>query len=278
MLATPAGFVPLHAPQPAARTRLFVFRGDQLLVREADLALPEDDISILEAFGLRASATYPIGLLGEYYCCAAAVDAQATALDGYMFSGLRPLFGAVDETLLSLAGRGFQITEWIRTHRYCGVCATPMQPVSGERCMRCSACGHLAYPRISPAMMVLVRRGESILLARHAARVTNRFTALAGFLEVGESVEDAIHREVFEEVGLAVKDLRYFTSQSWPFPHSLMIAFTAEYAGGELVLDANEIAEARWFGPDDELPEIPSGVSIASELINAHLPRGHARR
>jgi NAD+ diphosphatase len=278
MLATPAGFVPLHAPQPAARTRFFVYRGDQLLVRESDLALPEDDVPILEAFGLRASATYPIGLLGEYYCCAAAVDAEASALDGYRFSGLRPLFGAVDEALLSLAGRGYQITEWMRTHRYCGVCATLMQPVGGERCMRCPACGHLAYPRISPAMMVLVRRGESILLAKHAARVTNRFTALAGFLEVGESVEDAIHREVFEEVGLAVKDLRYFTSQSWPFPHSLMIAFTAEYAGGELVLDASEIAEARWFGPDDDLPEIPSGVSIASELINAHLPRGHAPR
>jgi NAD+ diphosphatase len=126
-------------------------------------------------------------------------------------------------------------------------------------------------------MMVLVRRGDAILLAKHAARRTNRFTALAGFLEAGESVEDAIHREVFEEVGLAVQDLRYFASQSWPFPHSLMIAFTAEYAGGDLVLEANEIAEARWFGPGDELPEIPSGVSIASELINAHLPRRNAR-
>src|SRR5262245_52473344 len=92
MLATPAGFVPLHTAQPAARTRFFVFRGDQLLVREADLALPEDDIPVLDAFGLGASATYPIGLLGEYYCCAAAVDAQASALDGYVFSGLRPLF------------------------------------------------------------------------------------------------------------------------------------------------------------------------------------------
>jgi len=278
MLATPAGFVPLYAPRPAARTRFFVFRGDQLLLRASDLAPPEDDPRILAALGVRVAETYPIGLHGEYYCCAVGVEPQAEALDGYVFSGLRPLFGAVDETLLSIAGRAFQITEWMRTHRYCGVCATPMQAVRGERCLRCPACGQLAYPRISPAMMVLIRRGDAILLAKHAATRTNRFTALAGFVEAGESVEDAIHREVFEEVGLAVQDLRYFASQSWPFPHSLMIAFTAEYADGELVLDANEIAEARWFGPEDELPEIPAGVSIASELINAHLPRRPARR
>jgi NAD+ diphosphatase len=275
MLATPAGFVPLHAPQPAARTRVFVFRGDQLLVRAADLALPDD--AALAALGVHPGDAYPVGLDGDCYCCAKSLEDQASAPEGYVFSGLRPLFGAVDEPLLSVAGRAYQIAEWVRTHRFCGACATPMTSVSGERCFRCPACGHLAYPRISPAMMVLVRRDDHLLLARHAARAGARFTALAGFLEAGESIEDAIHREVFEEVGLAVTDLKYFASQSWPFPHSLMIAFTAEYAGGDLKLDTNEIAEARWFGPDDALPDIPAGVSIASELINAHLPRGHAR-
>jgi NAD+ diphosphatase len=278
MLATPPGFIPLHTPQPAARTRFFVFRGDQVLLHASDLALPEDERDVAEALGGPPNELYPVGLHGEYYCCAAALDAQAGVADGYVFSGLRPLFGAMEEQLLSVAGRAYQIAEWRRTHRYCGVCATPMQTVAGERCLRCPACGHLAYPRISPAMMVLVRRGDEILLAKHSGRAYSRFTALAGFLEAGESIEDAIHREVHEEVGLAVTDLRYFASQSWPFPHSLMIAFTAEYAGGELVLDANEIAEARWFGPADDLPEIPTGVSIASELINAHLPRRHAQR
>jgi NAD+ diphosphatase len=276
MLATPPGFVPLHAPRSAARTRTFVFRADQLLVHATDLSLPGPDA--LAAVGVAAGAAQPVGLFGDDYCCAIAVDAQVRAPEGYAFTGLRALFGAIDETLLSIAGRAFQIAEWARTHRYCGACAAPMGLVAGERCFRCPNCGHLAYPRISPAMMVLVRRGDAILLAKHAASRTNRFTALAGFLEAGESVEDAIHREVFEEVGLAVKDLRYFASQSWPFPHSLMIAFTAEYAGGELALDTNEIAEARWFGPHDDVPEIPPGVSIASALINAHLPRRHARR
>ena len=275
MLATPPGFIPLHAPQPARTTRTFVFRGDQVLVHAGDLAFPND--TELARIGLANGTRYPVGMLGDAYSCVTSVDAELAAPEGLVFSGLRALFGAIDETQLSIAGRAFQIAEWARTHRFCGVCATPTTSVAGERAFRCPACGYVAYPRISPAMMVLVRRDDHILLAKHSNRPTNRFTALAGFLEAGESIEDAIHREVFEEVGLAVKDLRYFTSQSWPFPHSLMIAFTAEYAGGNLALDASEIAEARWFGPDDDFPDIPSGVSIASALINAHKPRGHAR-
>jgi NAD+ diphosphatase len=270
MLVTPVGFIPL-LDQPAARHSLtFVFRGHELLVREADLELPDE--SVCAALGVTPAQRLPVGLLGEHYFGTAWVERDTVALDGFAFSGLRRLFGTMDEVRLAVAGRAFQIAEWARTHRFCGACGTPTQSVAGERCVKCPACGHLAYPRISPAMMTLIRRGDQILLARHARLPTSRFTALAGFLEAGESIEDAIHREVFEEVGVLVKDLRYFASQSWPFPHSLMIAFTAEYAGGELAIDQSEITEARWFGPDDEFPEIPPGVSIAAALINAHRP------
>ena len=191
---------------------------------------------------------------------------------GLVFRKLRSLFGTMDEALLSVAGRAFQISNWARTHRFCGACGTPTVHVAVERCVRCPACGFVAYPRISPAMMVLIRRGDSILLARHNASPARFFTALAGFVEAGESVEEAIHREVFEEVGLKVRNIAYFGSQPWPFPHSLMIAYTAEFEGGEIKIDEAEIAEARWFGPDDALPKIPHGVSIASDLIRAHLP------
>jgi NAD+ diphosphatase len=123
---------------------------------------------------------------------------------------------------------------------------------------------------------VLIQRGDSILLARHLNSPSGFFTALAGFVEAGESVEDAVHREVREEVGLEVNDIRYFGSQPWPFPHSLMVAFTAQYAGGDIVVDPSEIAEARWIGADDPMPLIPPlGMSIAGHLIDAHLPRRH---
>src|SRR5256885_301018 len=190
MLSTPNNFIPLHAPQTTARSHTFVFRRDELLIHAKDLTLP--DATKLASIGVRVSEAYPVGLLGEHYCCVVSVDAQTNPADGFVFTGLRPLFGAMDEQLLAVAGRAYQISEWMRTHRYCGACATPTQPVAGERCLRCPACGQLAYPRISPAMMVLVRRGEEILLAKHANRPINRFTALAGFLEVGESIEDAI--------------------------------------------------------------------------------------
>jgi NAD+ diphosphatase len=132
----------------------------------------------------------------------------------------------------------------------------------------------LAYPRISPAIMVFIRKGDSVLLALHSASPAKRFTALAGFLEAGESVEEAVHREVYEEVGLRVHNLKYFASQSWPFPHSLMLAFTADYLDGEIRVDAAEIAEARWFGPGDAWPERIPTVSVSQMLIDAHRPPG----
>lgn len=271
MLLTPDSFSPLlAAPADAADPLFFLFRGDELLVREGDLALPG---AMPEALSALASPSQPIGLLQQRYCQVAWLERSAAPPEGHAFRKLRSLFGAIDDGLLAVAGRGVQIAEWARTHRYCGNCATPTEQVPGERCARCPACGHSAYPRISPAMMVLVKKGDAILLARHKHSPAPFFTALAGFLEAGESVEEAIHREVFEEVGLRVRDLRYHASQPWPFPHSLMIAFTAEYDGGEIRLDENEIAEARWFGPGEEIPRIPQNISIASHLINAHLPR-----
>jgi NAD+ diphosphatase len=213
-----------------------------------------------------------VGRWDGVYCRAAWLPKETQAPEGHAFRGMRSLFGRVDEDTLSVAGRAFQIADWARTHQFCGACARPMSKAPGERAMKC-ACGHLAYPRISPAMMTLVKRGRSILLARNVAvPAGGRMSALAGFLEPGESIEDAVHREVREEVGVEVKDLRYFASQSWPYPHSLMIAFTAEYAAGELRCDPAEIAEARWFGPGDKLPELSPYQSISRALIDAHLP------
>ena len=310
MLKTPASFTSLLAAQPHAEPANFVFCGDELLVHEASLTLPS--VEALAHFKLPPAAFFPVGLLGDQYCqttwvikdadasqgrvasvsvassasgvsadaaWAGAVGAPELSGTGLAFRKLRSLFGAMDEALLSVAGRAFQISNWARTHRFCGACGTPTVHLAGERCVKCPACGFMAYPRISPAMMVLIKRGDSILLARHKTSPAPFFTALAGFVEAGESVEEAIHREVHEEVGLKVRNIAYFGSQPWPFPHSLMIAYTAEFESGDIKIDEAEIAEARWFGPGDALPKIPFGLSIASDLIRAHLPStlaGHA--
>ncbi len=172
--------------------------------------------------------------------------------------------------LFALAGRAAQLIEWDRAHRYCGVCGTPTEPVRGERVRRCPACGHSAWPRLSPAMMALVwrrtARGAELLLARAPHFVAGMYSALAGFVEAGESLEECLHREVAEEVGVQVHAPRYYGSQSWPFPHSLMVAFSAEWAGGEIVPQPGEIEDANWY-PLDALPGIPPRFSIAGHLI-----------
>ncbi len=253
----------------------FIFRGDELLLRESGIDFPDADVCAL--IGLGADALQPVWLsaASSHRTCHVARDVEAPA--GFAFRKLRAILAELGEHG-ALAGRAFQVSEWVRTHRYCGVCATPMRRSEKENCFHCPACGFSAYPRISPAMMVLIKRGDEILLARHATYATARYTALAGFVEAGESIEEAIHREVLEEVGLRVRDLRYFGSQSWPFPHSLMIAYTAEYAGGELLIQEDEIADARWFGPGDSLPDIPMVESIAGRLVRANLPPDVAGR
>ena len=272
MIVTPPTFVSLVAPVAHDRPRTFAFRNYDLLLREEDLSLP--DAAALKQIDVAPANVLPVGLFDKEYCCTAWVPRDTQPPAGFVFKGLRTLFGRFDEHTLAVAGRALQIADWARTHQFCGACGTRMQRIEGERAMKCPACGHSAYPRIAPAMMTLVRRGPAILLARNiAVPAGGRMSALAGFLEPGESVEDAVHREVHEEVGLAVKDPRYFASQSWPFPGSLMIAFTAEYAGGEIEVDPSEIAEARWFGPGDKLPELPPPQSISRALIEANRPR-----
>ena len=271
MIVTPPAFEPVARAPEAADSHTFLFRGAEILVRDVDHAPVDarEAAALLDALvGIE-----PVGLWSGRLFRSGWVDADAAAPAGFAFRGLRTLFGRVDDSLVALAGRAFQLVDWARTHRFCGACGRPMQRDPEERVMRC-ACGHSAWPRVAPAMMTLVKRGPAILLARNiAAPPGGRMSALAGFVEPGESVEDAVHREVEEEVGLRVKDLRYFGSQSWPFPHSLMIAFTAEYAGGDIRCDPREIAEAHWFGPGDRLPEIPPPFSISYELITANLPR-----
>jgi NAD+ diphosphatase len=200
----------------------------------------------------------------------------ATAVDTDEHEGAVPLmglWGQVDEITWTLAGRAVQLVEWQRTHRFCGRCATPTEPMTGERARRCPACGLLAFPRLAPAIIVLIEREDGrALLARGRAFPIPLYSCLAGFVEPGETLEEAVHREVFEEVGIEIDDVRYHTSQPWPFPHSLMLGFNARYVRGDLVLQESEIVDAQWYDATD-LPQIPPGMSIARRLIDDWVAR-----
>jgi NAD+ diphosphatase len=226
--------------------------------------------------GLEPLREQYLGTLGDTHCFACEIGLDSTAPEGWSWSGLRGLFGLVDDSLFALAGRAVQIVDWDRSHQYCGRCGTPTQIKGSERARQCPACGQVHYPRLAPAVMALVRRGDELLLARSPHFPPGMHSALAGFVEPGESLEQCLHREVKEEVGVEVTNLRYFSSQPWPFPHSLMIAFTCDYAGGLLTPQPDEIEAAQWFTLD-ALPVLPNPISIARRLIDATIAQMRAQ-
>ena len=263
------GFTPeLPAPElPAADALWLVFSRDSLLL-DADLHLP---------------AALPEGAQGAMYLGrqdgreAWAARMTTDAPEGFKFSRLRGLYGRIPDSLWALGGFGYQIAEWDRTHQFCGFDATPTVPDKDERARRCPECGLSFYPRLAPAVMVLLTREyqgrPQILLCRSPQFPPGMYSANAGFVEPGETVEHAAHREMKEETNLDIRNLRYFDSQPWPFPHSLMLAYTAEHVGpeeggGEIVAQPGEIEEARWFF-HDELPQLPGRASISRRLIES---------
>ncbi len=250
----------------------FVFVGGKLLLPDRDDA--ELAAHSVQTFVPLANARHYLGRLDALDCWAMALPEAPT---GWREVPLRAAMLRFPQSLLEVAGRAAQVLEWDRAHRFCGVCATPTVLQTTERARVCPSCGHVVYPRLSPAMMVLVWRERQVLLARSPHYTPGMYSALAGFVEAGESIENCVHREAFEEVGVTLKDLRYYGSQSWPFPHSLMVAYTAQWAGGEIVPQAGEIEAADWFDID-HLPGIPPRFSIAGHLIRDTLDmlRGRA--
>ncbi|NCP65552.1 MAG: NAD(+) diphosphatase [Paraglaciecola sp.] len=180
---------------------------------------------------------------------------------------MRALLMQVDEELFGIVARAWQIALFMRTHRFCGQCGATMRQIDWEMALQCSRCQHRCYPRISPCIIVAIRHQHCLLLAQGKAHQSRQmYSTLAGFVESGETLEQAVHREVFEEVGVKIKNLRYFGSQPWPFPHSLMVGFLADYAEGDIEVDGKEIICAQWF-KHDELPNTPPTLSIAGQLI-----------
>jgi len=208
-----------------------------------------------------------LGTLDGRHCWAVDVDPDEEERDDVV--DLFRLWSSVDEPTWALAGRAVQLVEWRRNHHFCGRCGTQTVDAPGERATKCPQCGLLAYPRLAPAVIMLVERDDGrALLARNANFPPGMFSCLAGFVEPGETLEHAVRREVMEEVGLAIGDVEFRGSQPWPFPHQVMIGFGAQYLSGEIAIDGQEIIEAEWFTPD-ATPNFPTGgMSIAGRLID----------
>lgn len=245
----------------------FLFQGSNLLVKKLDkgYAVPDsEDLSYLEN---KITGKLYIGSMDGHSCYAARYPEESAIPDGMEFVGLRQLHGQIDSSMLQAAFRAVQIVAWDETHRFCGACGEATVKKADEHAKVCSKCGHLSYPRLSPAVIVAVTKGDQLLLARNKNFVTGMYSVLAGFVEAGETLEECVKREIREEAGIEVKNIRYFGSQSWPFPNSYMLAFTAEHESGDIVIDDNEIADARWFSVE-EIPKVPGSLSISRKLID----------
>ncbi|WP_447553067.1 NAD(+) diphosphatase [Vreelandella sp. EE22] len=182
----------------------------------------------------------------------------------------RQWLGQLSSGWFSLLSTALQVGAWLENHRFCGRCGAEATRLVHEFAMHCHVCGHRNYPRISPCIITLVTSGEAMLLARSPRFPAGRYSTLAGFIEPGESAEEAVHREVFEEVGVHIDNLRYHQSQAWPFPHSLMLGYFAEATTRRIYIDGVEISDAAWFSPR-KLPTLPPTYSISRELIETHL-------
>jgi len=249
-----------------------LFQGSRVLVARDGGGMPMLPRLDARKSELPLKEAHYLGRIDGRHCYGLQLPRGTEPPAGLEALGLRALILEGNDLASALAGQAFQLLEWERTHRHCGACGAPTTPHAADRAVECAGCRIVYYPRIAPVMMALVHREGELLLTRKPNYAPGRYTVVAGFVEAGESLEQCISREVKEEVGVDIRNPRYFGSQPWPFPNSLVMAFSAEWAGGEVVPDPGELEDARWF-PVDALPDLPETVHISRQLIDDTLVR-----
>lgn len=245
----------------------FAFRNNELLVKSTGEIAEIPHINDVVSINSNLMPNLYVGEFDKRPCFSKELPDEFIAPPGMILTGLRGLFGLLKDEVFVLAGRSFQMIQFEQRHQFCGRCGLPTEFKKDEYARICPACSLVSYPIVCPAIIVAVIKDRHILLARSRRFPKGRYSVLAGFVEPGETLEECVRREVMEEVGLAVKNIHYFGSQPWPFPNSLMIGFTAEHAGGDIVIDNNEIVDANWFVPSG-LPDVPGKPTIARRLID----------
>jgi len=245
----------------------FIFQNSKLLVNLQENSAVIPCVTDLSELNLTSTREQYLGKFGRRPCFSAELAEDVEYPEGLSVHGLRQLFGLLEEEMFYLAGRAFQIMRWDQNSLYCGRCGKPTLPQTNEYAKICPRCGLIDYPQAAPAIIAAIVKDNQILLARAVKFMSYFYSVLAGFVNPGESLEECVIREIREEVGIEIKNIKYFGSQPWPFPNSLMIAFTAEYAGGEITIEKTEIIDAGWYTADN-LPKTPVSISIASRLID----------
>jgi NAD+ diphosphatase len=238
---------------PESGDILFVFNDDRELYLDEDKKLPES----LDNFNVNFCL-----YIGEYAGKKAFV---VNAETGKSFYDLREVY-EIDHDLYHIAGKAVLVNDWYVSYRFCGRCGCETRLDEKDMMLKCPSCGQVHYPRIAPAIIVAIRKDDELLMAKHSYHDNIRYALIAGFVEPGETIEEAVHREVAEEVGIKIKNLKYQRSQSWPFPNSLMLGFTAEYESGDIKVDGDEILKAKWFKKEDII-RYGSDISISDWLI-----------
>ncbi|AWL13266.1 NAD(+) diphosphatase [Saliniradius amylolyticus] len=253
-------------PEPNQDAFWFIFSGKTLLQLRHQPGMLQAQWQELTFLHHYADRVLPLEPHQDTPCYIVDMGLEQPDQDLLESVSLRQALMAEPKEAFGVMARAWQLTHFYRTHRYCGQCGQAMTPVNWEYAMHCHQCQHRCYPRVSPCVIVAITKGEQLLLAQGGRHKDGMMSVLAGFVESGESLEQAVHREVMEEVGIEITNLNYFHSQPWPFPHSLMMGFTAEHAGGEIRVDGEEILHADWYDMDD-LPNTPPKLSIAGRLI-----------
>lgn len=252
----------------------FVFRGGELVVPSgtewARIAegMPED--AVRAAFNPAETECLRVPLLDKSASIPCfSIPKDAGLPDGWQSIPLRTLisYSGTEASVIPFLFRACHVMQWLSVSKFCGSCGSRNGFHQSELARVCPACGRVEYPRVSPAIIVrITNKNDQILLAHDSKFTENIYSLVAGFCEAGERLEDTVEREVFEEVGVGVKNIRYIASQSWPFPNSLMVGFAADHSGGEILCDGVEIEDARWFSRDN-LPPLPGHGSISRFII-----------
>ena len=264
-------FIPENSDSRQADKVYIVIKGDELLIDNVNQNLALLNADQYKWSGMKIKREYFIGYLDNYSLYALELEMNSPFMEETSLRPFRSLLGIMPDNYFIICSRSVQLVEWYNKSKFCGSCGLKTSSHEVEKAMYCKDCDNLFYPRISPCVIVLVTKEEEILLARNKNFPSQMYSTLAGFIEVGETVEEAIKREIFEEVNIKVRNCQYFGSQSWPFPSQLMLGFHAEYLEGEIRPDGDEIDVAEWFHYKS-LPQVPPGrISISGRLIESYV-------